>query len=71
MKRTFVATFVAAVGAFPAVAEVVAPADVTFADGVVAQSLTGQPGNADAGLIWAMLPGLTCPRIPRAKFSVY
>lgn len=49
MKRTFVAATVALAGSFPALAEVVAPAAVNYADGAVAQSLTGQAGNPDAG----------------------
>ncbi len=49
MKRTFVATMVAIVGCFPAFAEVVAPADVKYEDGIVAASLTGMAGDAANG----------------------
>lgn len=49
MKRTFVAAAAAILGVFPAYAEIVAPAAVSYADGTVAKSLSGQPGNAEAG----------------------
>lgn len=49
MKRTFVAAAAVIVGCMPAFAEVVAPANVTYEDGAVAQSLTGQAGDPATG----------------------
>ena len=50
MKRAISAAIAATILAAPAIAETVAPADITFEDGgAVAASLTGAAGNAEAG----------------------
>ena len=49
MKKLFVLASMAALGASVASAGEVKPMDVAFDDGMVAQSLTGQPGDPAAG----------------------
>lgn len=49
MKRTLITLAALTAGLGMAHAETVAPADVTYEDGAVAQSLTGAPGDPVAG----------------------
>lgn len=49
MKRVFSAAIAATILAIPAMAEPIAPNDVTFEDGAIAASLTGTPGNPEEG----------------------
>lgn len=54
MRIAAAAALVLLMGAASVSAETIKPADVKFADGAVAQSLTGQPGDADKGRQWFM-----------------